>query len=428
MVDEMLQRMAVTVSVITRHAKGCKDRKKGSDWKKCNCRKAILVYEGGGSGKNRRISAKTRSWEKAEKAAQEIRDSFDPDKVELKRLRAAKEREQKSIVDAVALYIADLIARLGDNGTVAMARSLFGHVDPESKAIVKNGRLFDWLDKLPATERPTYIADFSPALVTAWRSAWDFQSDLTTSNRWTMVKGFFRFCESQGWIEDTPTRKLKAPSVRKGNRTAIFSDDQFAKILEAVVLYDPENTPEATRKAWRQRLATFVHLLRWSGMAIVDAALFRPDSVDAEGVLRYRRKKSGELAVVPLPQHLLQMLAEVPLERDSVGADQPFRSKRIALGSDSRKWEHRLTNLFALAGIEEVRTPMGTLRKPHPHMLRDTFAIWFLRKGTSVHTVSKMLGHANTKTTEKAYLPWVKELEQAHVADARRALGEDYAK
>src|SRR5262245_27597039 len=114
----------ITVRVITRHSEDCKHFNKhgNSDVRTCNCPKAILVYEGLGSGKNRRISAKTRSWAKAEDFAKEYRDSLDPEKQELKRLRAAKEREAVGIPDAVALYIADMIARLGDNGTVRMAR------------------------------------------------------------------------------------------------------------------------------------------------------------------------------------------------------------------------------------------------------------------------------------------------------------------
>jgi len=119
---------ARTVKVIVRHSADCKDKAKASEWRHCKCRKAIVIYAGGGSGTNKRVSAKTRSWEQAEKTAQEIRDSFDPEKVELKHLRAKKEREQVRIEEAVGLYIIDLITRLGDNGTVAMARSLFGRV------------------------------------------------------------------------------------------------------------------------------------------------------------------------------------------------------------------------------------------------------------------------------------------------------------
>jgi integrase len=416
-----------TVKVVVRHSAKCKDKQEGETWRRCNCRKSLRIYEGGGSGKNRLVSAKTRSWEKAEDLAQEYLDSFDPDKQELKRLRAAKEREQVTIEEAVASYCADMIARLGDNGTVARAISLLGHIDPTTKAIKKNGHLFNWLYTLCAEKRPTYISDINPAHITAWRSTWKF-GDYTAAQRWGMVRGFFNFCEIQGWIQASPARKLKRLKYEKGSRTAIFTDDQYSAILTAVLRYDPENVPALTRKVWQQRLTTFVELLRWSGMALIDAVQYRPELVDADGVLRYRRQKSGILATVVLPPHLVALLRSVPLERDSVGLSTPFRMKDFTAHSDTVTWRKRLFVLFALAGIESVRTERGTVRKPHPHMLRDTFAVWHLRHGAKIHTISKMLGHSNTAITERAYLPWVKELEQAHIEDARKSLAHGTSK
>jgi len=93
-----------TIKVIVRHSADCPDKRKGTEWRRCHCPKSLFVYEGGGSGKNRRISCKTRSWEQAEKFAQAYLDSFDSEKQELKRLRAEKQRKQVLLEDAVALY------------------------------------------------------------------------------------------------------------------------------------------------------------------------------------------------------------------------------------------------------------------------------------------------------------------------------------
>jgi integrase len=410
-----------TVKVIVRHSSECKDKSKGAEWRKCRCSKTLLVYEAD-RGKNRRVSAKTRSWERAEDAAQELRDSWDPRLQRLKKLESDKESESKRIDTAVALYIADMAARLGDNGTVAMARSLLGHVDAETKDITSNGHLFNWLDKIPAAARPVYIADLSPEQLTRWRASWKF-SDYTAAQRWGMVRSFFNFCERQGWIRDSPARKLRRIDYEKGSRTAIFTDKQYTAILEAVPKYAPENVPAITRATWEQRLTTFVELLRWSGMALIDAVQYRPELVDAEGVLRYRRHKTGQLATVPLPEPLLALLRSAPLERDSVGASHPFRMRDYTAHSDTVTWRKRLMRLFALAGIEEATNELGKARAPHPHMLRDTFAVWNLRHGVPLHSVSKMLGHSNPTITAKAYLPWVAELEASTIADGRRALG-----
>ena len=408
-----------TVKVQVRHAVDCKDRDKGVDWKRCKCPKILRVYEGRGSGSNRRVAVGTRSWEEAERKAQELRDSWDPTKVELARLKATHEAKQVTIERAVELYVADMKARNRAEGTVQMTRSLLGHVADE--AVTKNGHMFNWLTTIPPDKRPVHIADITTVHLTAWRASWKFE-DYTAAQRWGMAKSFFNFCERQGWITDSPARKLGRVDYDKGGRTAIFTDEQYDQILETVATYEPENVPSATRTVWQQRITTFLELLRWSGMALIDAVQYRPELVGNDGVLRYRRQKTGELATVALPEHLIALLRGVPLERDSVGPDQPFRMKDFDPHSDTVTWRKRLQRLFALAGITEVRNELGKARPPHPHMLRDTFAVWNLRHGAPLHAVSKMLGHGNPLTTAKQYLPWVKELEDATVAAGRAAL------
>lgn len=409
-----------TVSVYTRHQPDCSKKGEGRFYRKCTCPKWLYIYR---NGKDDRRSAKTRSWQKAEDKARELLDSWDPDKQEIKRLRAEKEGKQIPLEDGIALYHADMIARVGENGTVAMSRSLLGHIDPETREILRLGHWFTWLSKFNVDRKEDdqirFLHDITPGVLTAWRATWPF-NDLTKAQRWTMVKQFLIFCERQDWIKDSPARKLQQFEISKGNRTAIFSEDEYNTILDAIPLYDPENVPAATRRAWRERLHIFTELLRWTGMALIDAVQWKPVLVDSTGVLRYRRHKTKELAIVPLPAHLQTLLRDIPLERDTAGPEQPFRTKDIQLSSDTHKWEVRYERLFELARIKEVRTEQGRIRKPHPHMFRDTFAVWYLSNGTRLRTVSKMMGHAKTETTEKAYLPWVKELHDAHVEDARR--------
>jgi len=135
-----------------------------------------------------------------------------------------------------------------------------------------------------------------------------------------------------------------------------------------------------------------------------------------------RRQKTGELAVVLLADHLLASLRAIPLERDSVGPDQPFRSHNSKLQSDARVWAHRIEHIFELAGITEVNTEQR-IRKPHVQMFRDSCAVWHLTHGVSLKSVARMLGHASSKTTEAAYLPRVREMQDSHIEEMRKAQG-----
>src|SRR5215472_5639688 len=75
----------VTVKVYTCHKRTCPKRDR-PDLARCNCVKWLYVYR---NGKDTPVSAKTRSWERAEQKARELRDSFDPTR-QLRRQLEAK--------------------------------------------------------------------------------------------------------------------------------------------------------------------------------------------------------------------------------------------------------------------------------------------------------------------------------------------------
>ena len=85
-----LQTKTQTVSVYTRHSSDC-SKQQNPHWKRCECVKYIYLLR---DGKNKTISAKTRSWTKAEQQAQEIRDSWDPVKQKLRELGELQQAQE----------------------------------------------------------------------------------------------------------------------------------------------------------------------------------------------------------------------------------------------------------------------------------------------------------------------------------------------
>ncbi len=82
-----------TVTVYTRHSPNC-SKKKDPTWKRCKCRKYLYIYE---AGKDRRVSAKTHSWEEAEALAKIELAKRDPIRMRLEEFaaaEAAKEAEE----------------------------------------------------------------------------------------------------------------------------------------------------------------------------------------------------------------------------------------------------------------------------------------------------------------------------------------------
>jgi hypothetical protein len=94
-----------TITVFTRHSDDCPRTDPG--WKRCKCRKSLYIYE---VGKVRYLSAKTRSWEQAEKVAQSERDRRDPEKIALRRI-AESEAAKSAALMAGAVSIETALDR-----------------------------------------------------------------------------------------------------------------------------------------------------------------------------------------------------------------------------------------------------------------------------------------------------------------------------
>jgi integrase len=389
-----------TASVIVRHHKACEDRAKGASYPKCQCWKTLLVYDGAAK-KQRMVAAQARSWARAEAKAEEWLDQFDP----TKKTQAAEAARTKTIEEAIAAFISVKKGKWA-SGTLERKRTMWGHGDH------RKGSFLNWVDTL--SPRPVLISEITTAQLDAWRAAQDFDSDLSLNSAITDVKSFFKFCKTRGLVQSNPADEIERPSIAKGNRTTAFSDSEYEAILEAAKATDD------------QRLVTFLELMRWSGMDLMDASQYQPSQLKGD-VLTYRRCKTGNLAVPILPAHVIAMLRSVPLVSDSVGPEMPFRTKGAAPESDSNKWWRRLKAVFEAAGIDSVKTDFGP-RAPHPKMLRDTFAVGKIRARVPLIHVSRMLGHSNTKITEKHYLPFILEMQEVHNEAGREGVAAEMAK
>ncbi|HXJ88890.1 MAG TPA: tyrosine-type recombinase/integrase [Candidatus Binatia bacterium] len=388
----------------------------------CSCPK--WIYGNPADGDPFQRAAKTPSLAEAKRVALDILDSFDPDQRELAQMRA--EKTKKNVVplidDVLVEYYEELVSLDRAKGYIDVVKSLFGTRDAKTGRIT--GNLYRFLDRenqaKPLAERIERIDQLTPALLKKWRASWTY-NDLTRAQRWGMIRNFFRFVQEHGLLPTNPAFAIRTTDVEKGNRCGYFTEEQYRKILEACDLYAPDNVPLETKRALPARMRAIIELMRWGGLAIVDATLFRQDWIDDEDVLRYKRQKSKKHAVVQLPERIVKLLRSVPLEHGIMSEEQPFLFAHEDLESSTANWRRRILAICELGGITEIRTEVGT-RAPHPHMFRDTFAIWHLTHGTRLEHVSKMLGHATTTITERHYLPWIRERETLILADARNTL------
>jgi integrase len=171
---------------------------------------------------------------------------------------------------------------------------------------------------------------------------------------------------------------------------------EFQRLLDAI--------PKVVKDAmWQARVRGLFQLMRWSGLAIMDALTLRRDELihdKRKKVYRIqtKREKTGTHVSVPVPPAIAEELLAVPNDNPAYFFWSGNGSKKSITGNWGKRF---IVPSFDHAGI----TSEGHMRA---HRLRDTFAVDLLEKGVPLEEVSKLLGHESIKTTEKHYAAWVK--------------------
>jgi site-specific recombinase XerD len=225
------------------------------------------------------------------------------------------------------------------------------------------------------------------------RESWKL-APITMQKRLEMVRKFFTFCMDSDWIEKNPARGVESPPV-KYDPTLPFTDEEMEKILwaaESIREAHPQ-IPKGTEK----KLKALILLMRYSGIRISDAVMFRRDKLK-NGKLFLKQEKTKHPVWVPLPKNVIEAIAEC-----DEGNEYYFYRNIGKPKSAITEWQQRLKLVYTMAGVVDG----------HSHRLRDTFSVELLQKGISLETVSMLLGHTSIKTTQRHYAPWVKSRQDA---------------
>jgi integrase len=175
--------------------------------------------------------------------------------------------------------------------------------------------------------------------------------------------------------------------------------EEYEKLLDAVYVAVRDRNYDF----WVARVRGLLQLMRWSGLAIMDALTLRRDELihdKANGIYRVmtQRTKTGTNVTVPLPPEIAGELLAVPNTNPAYFFWSGEGSKKSVTGNWGKRF---IVPAFQAAKIESD----GHMRS---HRLRDTFAVDLLEKGVPLEEVSKLLGHESIRTTEKHYAKWVK--------------------
>ena len=370
----------MVVTVYARHAARCPQSKVRHAGQNRRCKCPLWLRW----GRSHKRSARTRTWEIANKAARKFEEQLEREALGIE---APKPPDHVTIDTALELYMLD--------------RSQRGLKD-SSKPQRLLGRL-----RLHAYSRNVILLkDVSARMLTEWRATWTFNKDSSgPAVAWSIVKTFFRWAHSIDLIASDVSGKLKSlPIVRK--QVQPLTLDEMEGLLAAT-------SQCGFTPAIMERVRIFILLQRWSGLACIDAATLPRNLLRADDNLtQVHRTKTDAEVFIPLPPAVAQMLRAHTNDHADYFFWNPERMKKTSLICQFGDW---LRLVFDKAGVKHGQQEMLS------HRFRHTFAVELLLAGMPIEHVSKLLGHKTVRTTERFYSAWVTARQQKLEADVKQA-------
>jgi hypothetical protein len=233
------------LSVYTRHYPPC--NRTESHFRRCRCPKWINGTLPDGSFL--RESAKTRSWEAAERKARMMEAPADP----MRKLSSEPEL-RVPIEQAVQEFLRDEEARQLANTSTCQSKTLL------------EKQLLSWAHK----QSLVFLDQLTTATLRLFRASWG-NAALTMQRKHHRLNGFFNFCIENDWLIKNPSKRMKPVKVSP-EPTDYYTPEEFSKIVDGTYSYGK----------WRGgrdfhhrplRLRALILLMRWSGLSILDAVI-----------------------------------------------------------------------------------------------------------------------------------------------------------
>lgn len=222
-----------------------------------------------------------------------------------------------------------------------------------------------------------------------------FISEESIKNYFRYLSAVFEWASKLEMIPKDPFIGFDPKTVSSGNakKIAVDAPDMLnrkisVKDLDVIRTLDiPETINNRPYGVTQKRTRLLFLLQTWTGLSYIDMQNIGENfknylikDLSNNTVFRYRRQKTDVMAIVPLFPETVDLL-------DKLSWD-------ISPGS----YDTYLRNIgVMLAAYEIINT------KQSAHLGRHLFGSEMLRKGFSMESISRMMGHSSVRQTEKVY-------------------------
>lgn len=240
---------------------------------------------------------------------------------------------------------------------------------------------FDWLiSEDPADLNLLKFKQYGVFLKSQTKRNGDKLSSSSVHGAMRAVKAFYNFCIGEDYLDDF-SRQLRLPKVHC--KEQLILDDQEILLL----LKKLDNS--AARNNQRNRC--FVLLMLDSGLRRGEIPRININDISFPTRSMIVRGKGSKQRLIPMGEKTCSQLLDYRLRfRSAAGGSEPF-----FLDQNGNRCSDNLVKLV----FQRLKEETG-IERLHPHLLRHTFATYYLADGGDLETLRLILGHSNIHTTQ----------------------------
>ncbi len=212
------------------------------------------------------------------------------------------------------------------------------------------------------------------------------------------VRGFFRFCERQGFFTNAAIHGLGTPKQPHGVPKPLAVNEAVTAVEDVSIL---------SEEPWVQaRDVAVLTLLYGCGLRVAEAMELNRGQAPLGEALMVRGKGGKERLVPVLPvvaEAVRKYLDLCPYDLPGCGP--------LFLGVRGKRLNQRIVR----AQMQKLRLALNLPTSATPHALRHSFATHLLSGGGDLRTIQELLGHASLSTTQR-----YTEVDSEHLLDVYR--------
>jgi len=206
-----------------------------------------------------------------------------------------------------------------------------------------------------------------------------------TSLAYRTLKSAFHKAVQWNYLDSNPLAKIRLPKIPK-NKPIFINDIE----LKQIISYETNDL-----------LKDIYIFAFYSGCRINEILNLKWSSIDfVQRIIRIKNDsgfttKSKKERIVPICNYLFENLKKRLPKMNSIKNDA-----YVFLDSKGRKFRTDTVSKWFKKIVKDAAKEIKIDSKIHFHTLRHSFASCLVQKGVSIYEVSKLLGHADIKTTQ----------------------------